>query len=130
MRKRFAILLYTLLFALLQLGVTVEVHHCGKRTSYSALGIEMGKQCPCPPEHHQHHKGCCHDEEVVLKADTDQVTVHSYYLANTDLIVLSAVPIIDFVTFVTIKNDSLPLITESPPGDPGKIFLQNRVFLI
>lgn len=130
MGKQFAILLYTLLFALLQMGVTVEVHHCGKRTSYRVLGIEMGKQCPCPPEHHQHHKGCCHDEEVVLKADTDQVTVHSFYLVNTDLIALPTAQFVDFVAFVAIKNDNLPLITESPPGEPGKIFLQNQVFLI
>ncbi|MFN7117292.1 MAG: HYC_CC_PP family protein [Saprospiraceae bacterium] len=131
MPKRFFILLYTLLFALLQLGVTVEVHHCGKRTSYKVLGIDIGKDCPCPTDHHhEHHRGCCHDEAVVLKADTDETTIHHFYLSNIIIAAAPAELIINFNNITSAEQAASPFIADSPPGNTGKIFLRHRVLLI
>lgn len=133
MMRNIAILLYTFLFALLQLGVTIAVHHCGKKVSYNVLGIELGKDCHCPADHHhQHNNGCCHDEKVVLKANTDAVTTHHIYLslAHTDLVALPAAPVLDFTLFAAPADDFTLLSTDAPPGIPGKIFLRHRVLLI
>lgn len=130
MFRKIAILFYTFLFAFLQLGMTVEVHHCGNQTSYKVFELEFGKKCPCPPAHEAHHPGCCHDEEMVLKANTDEVTVHSFYLANTDFVALPSAPVFRLVQNNLSTTHFTPLTTDSPPGKSGKIFLRHRVLLI
>jgi hypothetical protein len=73
--KPFSAILFALLFAVGQMGISFSVHHCMGKTSVSVFDVDFNKTCACDvavamPE----GDGCCGNEHFTLKADTDTPT--------------------------------------------------------
>lgn len=131
--KRFFAFILLLVYSVTSIGATVQLHYCmGKLSGWSlALTDLHSKECSkCGMEKMHSDKGCCHDENKLLKIQDDQ---RANYVSLEILKLPVAAPIIadhSIAYLVSQKNELLPK-GNAPPviGDPD-LCIRNCVFRI
>ena len=85
--KKFLITILALVYLTVSSGTTVHLHYCmGKLISWGLSDKEAGKCGKCGMQK-AGHKGCCHDEQKLVKSEKDQKTPESafqFLIISTD----------------------------------------------
>ena len=70
--KKFFVTILALIYLTVSSGATVHLHYCmGKLMSWGLSDKEAGKCGTCGMQK-AGHKGCCHDEQKLVKSEKDQ----------------------------------------------------------
>jgi hypothetical protein len=128
--KQFFVTILALVYLTVSSGATVNMHYCmGKLVSWDLAHKQKSKCGNCGMAK-QGHKGCCKDEQKIIKIDKEQKTsepVFQFESAFTDAItprfeILS----IDQVCSIIEDNPT----AHAPPGQCASIFIFHCNFRI
>lgn len=131
MKKIFAIaFLHLYLFSII--GLSMNVHHCAGKTSYTIFEIDFNKLCNCQHSLEEHSSDCCHDDQVAVKAiDSDKIsnkTIAFNKIYTPYLVALFSDNI--HINFNFSTNTNTVFKHEYPPRYSPPIYILNKVFLI
>lgn len=131
--KRFFAFILLLVYSVTSIGATVQLHYCmGQLSGWSlALTESHSKECSkCGMEKTHSDKGCCHDENKLLKIQDDQKAS----LVSLEVLNLSvAAPVIvdhSAACLFLPKNDLLPKSNAPPLKDDLDLCIRNCIFRI
>jgi hypothetical protein len=132
MKRCFAFLLL-IIYSVTSIGATVQLHYCmGKLSGWSiSLTESNSKECSkCGMEKAHSDKGCCHDENKLLKIQDDQ-KANYVSLDILKLSVSAAVSVDQSVACLLLQKKQLPSKSNAPPliGDLD-LCIRNCVFRI
>jgi hypothetical protein len=132
MKRFFAFILF-LIYSVTSIGATVQLHYCmGKLSGWSITLAESNlKECSkCGMEKAHSDKGCCHDENKLLKIQDDQ-KANYVSLDILKLSVSAAVSVDQSVACLLPQKKQLPSKSNAPPliGDLD-LCIRNCVFRI
>lgn len=129
--------LFVLILAFVHLGasagVTMHMHYCMGKAYGWELTEQKGKacgKCGMTKTEKKNKKGCCKDEQKLVKSTIDQKTAESVYqsmqlVATAVPVSVFQVPVISFSS-VTEENPT----SNAPPESSVAVYLSNRVFRI
>ncbi|MCO4292282.1 hypothetical protein NF867_05335 [Solitalea sp. MAHUQ-68] len=128
MTKRLLIVCFTFFFLLMNAGVPVYAHYCGK--VLTSTDFHLPKKCSCTKSGEEPMKDCCKDEAKVIKVQDDflksqhqlKIPVLSIHFALSYVAVFLHAPI-------EIEKASLSADT-SPPDLPVERFILHHNFRI
>jgi hypothetical protein len=131
--KRFFAFILLLIYSVTSIGATVQLHYCmGRLSGWSlAFAESHSKECSkCGMEKTHSDKGCCHDENKLLKIQDDQ---KANYVSLEILKLSVATPVIidRSVTYLLPEKSELLPKTNAPPLiNDGDLCIRNCVFRI
>lgn len=131
--KRFSAFILLLIYSVTSIGATVQLHYCmGKISGWSVAWTESkSKEChKCGMEKENSDKGCCHDENKLIKIQDDQ---KANYVSLEILKLPVATPIVvdHSITYLLPQKSELLPKSNAPPltGDID-LCIRNSVFRI
>lgn len=132
MKKLFVLILAFVHFGA-SAGVTMHMHYCMGKAYGWELTQQKGKacgKCGMAKNEKKNKKGCCKDEQKLVKSTIDQKTAESVYqslqlVATAVPVSVFQVPVISFSS-VTEENPT----SNAPPESSIAVYLSNRVFRI
>ena len=130
MKRLFAFILL-LIYSVTSIGATVQLHYCMGKLSGWSLSWTQSKECSkCGMEKAHSDKGCCHDENKLLKIQDDQ-KANYLSLEISKLSVAAPITVDHSVTYlVPEKNELLPKIKAPPLIGDFDLCIRNCVFRI
>ena len=131
--KRSLAFILLLIYSVTSIGATVQLHYCmGKLSGWSlALTETKSKECDkCGMEKTHLDKGCCHDENKLLKIQDDQ-KANYVSLEISKLSVATPLVVDDTLTYALPKIEELHPQNNAPPRGSGvDVYIRNCVFRI
>ena len=129
--KKFLVTILAIVYLAVSSGATVNLHYCmGKLMSWDFSAKSKSKCGSCGMEK-RGHKGCCNDEQKMLKVDKDQkVSESAFQFLSISSVAIAVIhielPLIYSSTLVTDNPTA-----HAPPRLGGvPIFILNRNFRI
>lgn len=122
------ILLLTHVFS--AMGMQVDIHYCGKNKTYSAFGLNMGKQCACKHKDQTSRDKCCKEKKVEIKSNQKESLNRSAWVFKVNQTEPAAVCVPVYRAVHAFECPPLPLVPEHPPDAATPVYLLNSVFLI
>ncbi len=129
--KKLIASIFIIIYFVTSTGATVQLHYCmDKLVSWDVNGKNKANCGECNMEK-KGHKGCCHDENKLIKIEKDYKTSSAYF----DFLKLSA----QLSTSFDIKQETIPVfnisisfpLAHAPPrAEKVPIYLSNCIFRI
>jgi hypothetical protein len=130
--KRFFAFILLLIYSVTSIGATVQLHYCmGKLSGWSlALTGSTSKECSKCGMEKKDSKGCCHDENKLVKIQDDQ-KANYVSLGILKLQVPAPVIIDQSIAYLLPETEELLPKSNAPPLIcHADICIRNCVFLI
>lgn len=131
MRKVSAILL-TFIYLVTIVGMSVSVHHCQGKTSFTFLGLTINKTCKCKHTDVEHSTKCCNNKKLVIKNNSDNFSPKESIevkLVSSQFIDINY-PCFHFIVNNDVFNFTSYNIKAPPDISFSPLYLVNRVILI
>lgn len=110
-------------------GWVLDVHYCMNKVSSVHLFETKPEQCSQCGMDADESKGCCHDEDQVIKLVQDQRTPEALSYTITAPATLEAeVPFSIYTTLCESKQQIVRVAHDPPEYPSQEIYLLNRVF--
>jgi len=131
--KRILSISFSLIYLLTTVGISLSIHQCQGKTSYSVLGFNINKTCQCSHIDVIHQSKCCNTKKITLeKNNTDnfspktscQIFLSGFQMAmlNDPAVLLS--PIHSGINFTA------SYVKDPPDMEVCPLFIFNRSILI
>ncbi len=129
--KKFLVSILTIIYITTSIGATVQLHYCMSDLIGWELSAKQPSSCGTCGMIKKGHKGCCHNEQKIIKIEKDQKSV------ETSFNFLKA-PVASIKTNFSVhpEVDFFSLIEENPVSNapPEKfkvpVYIYNCVFRI
>ncbi len=129
MKKIFAIaFLHLHLFSIIGLGI--NVHHCGTKTSYTIFEIAINEPCNCNHLKETSFHKCCNENHIVIKAIDSDIIGNNPIASNKSHPTSLMVFFWDDIHFNFSTHTNIVFKYEYPPRYSPPIYLLNKIFLI
>lgn len=131
--KKFITAILAVLYLGISSGATIHMHYCMGKLADWGLSKNKSKTCSkCGMEKtEKSDKGCCKDEQKLLKDDS------AHKLTESNLQILQLLSIAIPASFIELATIDIPSVSEenptghAPPGTHGvAIYIFKRSFLI
>lgn len=110
-------------------GWVLDVHYCMNKVSSVHLFETKPEQCSQCGMDADESKGCCHDEDQVIKLVQDQRTPKSLHYTFTAPAIMGAATDLIASAIVFKNEQQLVRVAHDPPKYPSQeLYLLNRVF--
>ncbi len=129
--KKFAVTILALVYITVSTGATVQLHFCMDKLIGWSLTNRTPEKCGKCGMSKQGHKGCCHDEQRVIKVTKDQKSNEIFFSFLNNKALQPQQNILD--SKILYLPYGAPLIPNShaPPREKRvAIFIYNCVFRI
>ena len=129
--KKFAVTILALVYLTVSIGATVQLHFCMDKLIGWSLTNKTPEKCGKCGMSKQGHKGCCHDEQKVIKVTKDQKSNESSssFLINNSLQPYQNITASN-ILYLPYGAALNPNSHAPPPGKQVAIFIYNCVFRI
>jgi len=125
--KKITIILLTFLYLLPAIGVSVNVHKCGKKVSFTFLYSSPKKKCKCGKKMAM---ACCKDFMVTHKITDNQLTTAQLSVPATNFIKLFSTTVFTSSSLTPAEVEHLDFTYYHTPPIKRKspVYISNRVF--
>jgi hypothetical protein len=129
--KKFLIAITAFVYFIVSTGATVNLHYCmGKLMSWDLSAKSDGKCGTCGMKK-QGHKGCCNDEQKILKVDKDQKgSEPAFQFHSISSVAIAATYPVLPLAYISSSIIDNTVANGPPPKSAVPIFLLNRNFRI
>ncbi|WP_042479758.1 HYC_CC_PP family protein [Solitalea canadensis] len=128
MTKRVLILCFTFLFLLLNAGIPVYAHYCGKKVT--STDFQEQKKCCCNKPEEKPMKDCCKDEAKLVKVEDNFLKIHHEFKAPLLSVHFAISFVITSLGILTDANEQSVYLNTSPPDLPVARFILLQNFRI
>lgn len=117
--KRFLVVILSLLYMASAMGATVEFHYCMGRNMGANFVHKHDDKCRKCGMHKSKSKGCCHDEQKVLKTSEHQLSKGGFKMTVPVFILPAIVQYNAAPAFIVLPGNIASFAAHAPPDISG-----------
>lgn len=126
MAKRLLLLCFTFFFLLMNAGIPVYAHYCGKMLTSTDF---QSKKCCCGTSE-KPMKGCCKDEAKLIKVENDFLKSQHEFKAPTLSVQFALCYVVTSLTALANADQQSVYFNSSPPNLPVERYVLHQNFRI
>lgn len=128
--KKFAVTILALVYITVSTGATVQLHFCTDKLIGWSLTSVSPEHCGKCGMSKQGHKGCCHDEQKIIKVTKDQKSCENSFSFFNKALQPHQNFLYNKVNYLPLRAALNPNSHAPPLEKQVAIFIYNCVFLI
>ena len=127
--KRIAVILFSILYLIPAVGVSLDLHKCGKKIKVIAVNAPHGAKCPCGTDM---PFDCCKDIHLSVQIKDEQKTSEAIIVSHTGYFNLIAIPVELSIGAPSSQVEVFDFTSYHAPPFKSKqpVYLTNSIFRI